>query len=83
MRAWRRWVNVSEETTFSRPVAQTVESFIECQHSRATWARTVMGTELATEFDAEIRELLTPHVDSGQLRYEMTTSAVACHPQRI
>ncbi len=82
MRAWRRWVNVLEERTFSRAVTQTLDSFIECQHSRATWARAVMGIELATEFDAEIRELLTPHLDNGQLRYETTATAVACHPRR-
>ena len=82
VRAWRGWVNVLEERTFSHTVTQTVDSFIECQHSRATWARAVMGIELATEFDAEIRELLTPHLDNGQLRYETTATAVACHPRR-
>jgi len=53
------------------PVMQSVDDYLGCQHSRATWSEDYMGAAMAAEFDAKMRALLAPHASSGMLRYEV------------
>ena len=51
------------------PVTQSVDDYLRCQHSRATWSEDYMGPALAEEFDMCMRALLAPHAPSGALHY--------------
>ena len=62
-----------ERVTAPAAVRQTVEDYIACQHSRATFTHEVMGSELADAFDAALRGVLEDHADSGWLRYACRT----------
>ena len=62
-----------ERVTAPASVRQTVEDYIACQHSRATFTHEVMGPELADAFDAALRGVLEDHADSGWLRYACRT----------
>ena len=69
--AYRAWVEVRGEEAFSSTIRQSVDDFIEGEHSRGTWARRKMGVERAAAFDAELRDLLAPYADNGMLTYEV------------
>ena len=68
---YRAWVDVLGEETFPTTIRQSVEDFIEGEHSRGAWARRKMGAERAAAFDAELRDLLAPHADDGMLIYDV------------
>ncbi len=51
------------------PVTQSVDDYLRCQHSRATWSEDYMGPALTEEFDTKMRALLAPHARSGILHY--------------
>jgi hypothetical protein len=69
----------SEEFTFD--YEQTVEDFVTCQHSRATWARSRMGAEMAAAFDADLRKMLGPFADKGLLRFKVRSTLVWGRPR--
>jgi predicted TPR repeat methyltransferase len=50
------------------PFIQPLEQFIAGQHSRSTYARTLMEPAQATEFDARLRILLTSYCPDGIVR---------------
>ena len=54
-------------------VSQSIEDFLRCEHSRATWSEEVLGERDAGEFDAQMTGLLTPHAKNGLLTYSMQT----------
>ena len=53
------------------PVTQSVDDYLRCQHSRATWSEDYMGEAMTEEFDTRMRALLAPHARSGILHYEV------------
>jgi SAM-dependent methyltransferase len=53
------------------PVTQSIDDYLRCQHSRATWSEDFMGEAMTEEFDTKMRALLAPHAVSGMLRYEV------------
>ena len=76
MNAYRRWLHVEAEEAFLGPeFEQSVDDFIECQHSRATFTAQQLGAQ-AARFDDELRELLAPHAHSGRLRYRVRSTLV-------
>ncbi len=68
-----RFALQGEVVTRPARVEQTIDSYIACQHSRSIFAPGVMGAQLASEFDAALREVLLPHADGDQLVYECRT----------
>ncbi len=81
MNAYAPWMDVQGRETFSYAHEQLIEDFIACQHSRETWARARMGTELAREFDDDLRRLLVPHTQGGLLRFSVTSALVWGRPR--
>lgn len=73
LRAFECWMDIAGRRHFSFAFRQSVDDFIVCQHSRATWARLSMGALAASEFDHELRELLLPHAHSDLLDYQVST----------
>jgi len=51
------------------PVTQSIDDYLRCQHSRATWSEDYMGAALTEEFDARMRALLAPHAPGDMLHY--------------
>ena len=80
MTAHEAWIGIIGRETFAATVQQDVEAFIESEHSRATWARAKMGAELADRFDADLRDLLTPHARHGQIEFQTLSTIVWGHP---
>ncbi len=58
-----------EHVTAPAPVRQTVDDYVACQHSRATFTHEVMGPELADAFDAALRGVVEEYADSGSITY--------------
>lgn len=54
-------------------VRQSIDDFLACQHSRATWSYDFMGDAMAAEFDARLRAILAPHARDGMLEYAVRT----------
>lgn len=75
MTSYRSWMEVAGELVAdtARPVQQTIEHFVECQHSRATFAPDRMGTR-RLEFDRELAALLAPHAVDGVITYAVRSS---------
>jgi len=59
--------------TAPHPVRQSVDDYLACQHSRATWSVDHMGPEMTAEFDARTRAVLQPHARDGFLDYAVQT----------
>jgi hypothetical protein len=55
------------------PFEQSVDDYVACQHSRATFTLEAMGAELAGEFDVALAEVLAPHARNGLLTYDRRT----------
>jgi trans-aconitate methyltransferase len=80
--AYERWMTITGRRTFEALVHQTIEHYLESQHSRATWSRANLGPELTERFDAELRDLLAPHIDGGMLHYTVKTDVAWGVPRR-
>lgn len=77
------WMDIEGERGFEFPFVQRVEDFVECQHSRATWAIAKMGRDLADEFDRELREVVEPYAEEGRLSYTVRTELVWGRPRTL
>ena len=82
MIAHEAWIELEGRETYSTPHRMPVEHFIEAEHSRATWARATMGREAADAFDADLRALLEPHADRGEIEFEVTSNLTWGRPRR-
>jgi len=54
-------------------VSQSIEDFLRCEHSRATWSEDVLGENGSQHFDAELKRILAPFATNGVLRYAVQT----------
>ncbi|HUY39714.1 MAG TPA: class I SAM-dependent methyltransferase [Candidatus Binataceae bacterium] len=54
-------------------ISQSVEDYLRCQHSRATWSEDHLGAEAAREFDAGMTKLLSRHAVAGMLDFAVQT----------
>jgi trans-aconitate methyltransferase len=80
MNRYREFMAIHGQREFTTAVEQSLEDFIECQHSRASWARSAMGYERCGRFDAELEELLTPHLRTGALHFQVRTTLIWGRP---
>ena len=62
-----------ERVTAPSPFEQSIDDYVACQHSRATFTFDAMGPSLAAEFDEALARALAPHAHDGQLRYDRRT----------
>jgi SAM-dependent methyltransferase len=81
LRSYERWLDIAGTRDFSHVFQQSISDFIECQHSRATWARSAMGEALASAFDADLAAMLRPHANDGLIRYELSSTLVWGRPR--
>lgn len=81
MTAFRPWMAIAGERVFEGHFTQSVDAFIECQHSRATWSRANLGPDLTAEFDADLRALLRPHAQGSMLHYTTRAEVVWGRPR--
>jgi ubiquinone/menaquinone biosynthesis C-methylase UbiE len=71
-----RWIDIAGRETFTADVTRSVAEMVECEHSRATWARARMGAALAAELDRELTALLEPYTRDGLLHFRVQTHVV-------
>jgi len=76
------WMDIEGRESFIAPFRQTIGDYIECQHSRATWARANMGPELAQKFDENLRATLEPFARDGWLEFDVQSNLVWGKPRR-
>lgn len=81
LRSYERWMRVEGRESFTHGVEQSLDDFIQAQHSRETWARSKMGRDLAQAFDKDLRALLAPHARNGVLRFDVTSLLVWGRPR--
>jgi SAM-dependent methyltransferase len=57
------------------PVAfsQSIEDYLRCQHSRATWSEDHLGDKASAEFDAAMTAILRRHTHDGMLTFDVQT----------
>jgi SAM-dependent methyltransferase len=67
------WMDISGRKTFQHVFRQSVEDFIVCQHSRATWSRAAMGGALAAAFDRDLEALMRTFAVDGMLELEIVS----------
>ncbi len=72
-RRYESWMDIAGRERFAYTFRQSVEDFITSQHSRATWARSVMGEALADEFDRDLEALMRPYAKEGLLEFELVS----------
>ena len=75
-RRYEPWLDIVGRERFAFTFGQSVEDFIACQHSRATWARVAMGGVLADEFDRDLDALMRPHARGGMLELALVSELV-------
>ncbi|MGH7781199.1 MAG: class I SAM-dependent methyltransferase [Candidatus Binataceae bacterium] len=61
------------KVTAPSQIVQSVEDYLRCQHSRASWSENHLGAEASREFDARMAELLNPHAVNGMLKFAVQT----------
>ena len=76
------WMDIAGRQRFAFAFQQSIEDFIMCQHSRATWARHVMGDALAAQFDSELDALMRPCAQDGILTLSMVSELTWGAPRR-
>ncbi|MEZ4520616.1 MAG: class I SAM-dependent methyltransferase [Thermomicrobiales bacterium] len=81
MSEFQPWMDVAGRRTFDCRFSQTVDGFIECQHSRSTWSRANLGPDLTLAFDADLRDLLSPHAVDDVVTYWIRTELVWGRPR--
>ena len=58
------WVEVGRRSSPPTPFRQTVDDFLDAQHSLSTVSRSRLGPARTAAFDAEVRALVGPHAGS-------------------
>ncbi|MFZ1990729.1 MAG: class I SAM-dependent methyltransferase [Alphaproteobacteria bacterium] len=75
------WIDIELRQTFVHTCTQSVDDFIECQHSRASWARQKLGPVLCADFDREAKALLVPYARGGTLHFNVDTDLTIGRPR--
>lgn len=67
------WIRLEGRMKFRFEFIQSISDFVEGQHSRATWSRAAMGSDLTRSFDNELERLMTPYSKDGFLELAIET----------
>ena len=70
-RRFEPWLDIAGRETFTFSFHQSVEDYIACQHSRASWTRTRMGEALSAQFDRDLDTVLRPWAQDGRLKTDL------------
>ncbi len=81
-RAHEAWIAIGGRETLDFTWRQSLQDFVACQHSRATWSRATMGEAPAQEFDDDIATLLRPWTEDGMLAVNLTSQLTWGAPRR-
>ena len=81
-RRFEAWMDVAGRRDFTFEFRQSVEDYIACQHSRASWVRSRMGDAVSAEFDRDLETLLRPWAKDGLLTMELTSELTWGAPRR-
>jgi SAM-dependent methyltransferase len=70
----RRGLFVRHDESYTRPVpfTQTVADYVESFHSMNGFSRERVSPEVASAFDREVRELVTPYAPGGCVELKVT-----------
>jgi SAM-dependent methyltransferase len=75
------WLDIVETRTFTHRFRQPIETFIDGQHSTATYSRAVMGEALTAAFDDELEALLRPVAERGEIEMEIVSTLTLGRPR--
>ncbi len=64
---------IGHKITAPIQISQSVEDYLRCQHSRATWSEDHLGAEASQEFDAGMTKLLSRYAVAGMLEFTVQT----------
>jgi SAM-dependent methyltransferase len=64
---------IDRKITAPVEVLQTVEDYLRCQHSRATWSEDHLGEQASAEFDAAMTALLSRYAAHDMLTFAVQT----------
>ena len=53
--------------------SQSIEDYLRCQHSRATWSEDHLGEKASAEFDAAMTSILNGYARDGMLTFNVQT----------
>ena len=62
---------LGEKVTRPMPFEQSVEDYIECLHSRASYCREVLGEDVVRRFDSDLAKLLSRFARDGRVRFSV------------
>ena len=79
--AFRDWMDVVGQASFTHEHEQPVEEFLEKEFSRATWSRAKLGAD-AARFAEDLHNVVAPYAVEGRLRYPVETSVLWGRPRR-
>jgi SAM-dependent methyltransferase len=68
-----RYRRLGAKITAPYPIRQSLDDYLACQHSRATFSIDHMGPAMTAEFDIALRAALAPHARDGMLDYVVQT----------
>jgi SAM-dependent methyltransferase len=68
-----RFEPVGHRITAPVTFSQSVEDYLQCQHSRATWSEDHLGKTATAEFDAAMTAILNRYARDGTLTFEVQT----------
>ncbi len=55
---------------------QTIDQFLNAEHSRASLSIEGLGENKRNEFDCKMKEILQPFIENGILKYQVKTRVV-------
>jgi SAM-dependent methyltransferase len=58
---------------FFHTFSQSPDEYVDALHSRQSFCLEAMGPKLAAQFDAEVREVLAPHIHDGCVSFRLFT----------
>jgi len=81
VRSYASWLDAAGDETFTFIHTSSIEAFIACEHSRATFTRSRMGQALARAFDDDLRAFLAPYASDGVVAYPVRSRLIWGRPR--
>jgi SAM-dependent methyltransferase len=75
------WIDIAERRSFAHRIRQSVETYIEAQHSTATFCRAAMGEDLTAAYDAELDALIRPYAQDGTVELAYVSTLTLGRPR--
>jgi SAM-dependent methyltransferase len=75
------WIDITQRRSFAHRIRQRVETYIEAQHSTATFSRAAMGEDLTAAYDAELDALIRPYSQGGTVELSYVSTLTMGRPR--